>query len=112
MTGEHGGVQAHQPKHILYERANSSKLSTKKDQFCRQTKKTKVKSYEPLDPQPEDIITLHRYYVKHSADPTYEKRVSRFEYRYAPETALYEYRGTERDLALTKHNREPQRDLA
>ena len=64
--------------------------------FCREQKRQKTRSFIPLDPQPDpaEIIELHRFYTKHTSSPTYEKRVSWVEYSGAPTTACHEYKGT------------------
>ena len=50
----------------------------------------------PVEPQPEatEIVTVRRYYTKHSNSPAYERRVTWIdEESDSNRLALYEYRG-------------------
>ena len=69
------------------------KVYLKQGKYCKQQQQNYILRYIPFDPQPEtqDIVTLFRYYLKHSLDE-YEKRVSWIEPN-GPETACFEYRG-------------------
>ena len=69
------------------------KVYLKQGKYCKQQQQNYILRYIPFDPQPEtqDIVTLFRYYLKHSSDE-YEKRVSWIEPN-GPETAYLEYRG-------------------
>ncbi|KAH3864352.1 hypothetical protein DPMN_027369 [Dreissena polymorpha] len=57
-----------------------SSENKKKDVFqknghiCAKKIVNKKITYVPMEPQPEDIITLHRYYTKLKDDQNYEKR--------------------------------------
>ena len=69
------------------------KVYLKQGKYCKQQQQNYILRSIPFDPQPEtqDIVTLFRYYLKHSSDE-YEKRVSWIEPN-GPETACFEYRG-------------------
>ena len=76
---------------------NCLKFTIKKDNMYYFEKKSKGKKKLTLyDPQPERVVTLHRYYTVLKRDKTYKKRVSWFS-NIPPEfknVAVVEYTGT------------------
>lgn len=67
-------------EHFIVMPDNKLKWTIKKDDlFHFQTKKSGKKFYTPYSPQPENVVTLHRYYATLKRDKLYKKRVSWFE---------------------------------
>ena len=59
---------------------NSLKWTVQKDGlFCKETQVKGKKTYVPYDPQPKDVVTIHRYYTSLKREKSYKKRVSWFE---------------------------------
>ena len=71
------------------------KVVHRNDTFCLERQKEQKRVYIPLEPQPEegDVVTLHRYYAKHTGSLDYEKRVSYMEEGVSSGRACYEYKG-------------------
>ena len=76
-----------------------SKDVWKEDKFCWERQRNKKTVYIPIVPQPdpEDVVVVHRRYVKHTLSSNYEKRVTWLENADVSHEelhfALYEYRG-------------------
>ena len=74
-----------------------TEVQLKDSQYCtvrgKRTAGARQKTFTALDPQPDpsDIITLHRAYSKHSRNPDYRRRISWTDDRAA---AIAEYVGT------------------
>ncbi|KAK7108117.1 hypothetical protein V1264_015910 [Littorina saxatilis] len=67
----------------------------KDGKYCFRRQENRQIVFVPLDPQPSEVITLHRYYVKHGASPGYEKRVSWLSSDpTVAAIAVHEYKGT------------------
>lgn len=46
--------------------------------YCTETKSKNKKIYTPLNPQPDTVVTLNRYYSSLKRDKSYKKRISWF----------------------------------
>ena len=71
------------------------KVVFKNGQYCLERQRNKATVHIPVEPQPDptNILTVRRYYAKHSVSPSYEKRVTWIEDASGPHCAIYEYRG-------------------
>lgn len=66
--------------HFIVSPDNSLKWTFLRDGvYCFQTKTNGKKTYTPYNPQPENIVTIHRYYSTLKRDNSYKRRVSWFE---------------------------------
>ena len=72
----------------------TTKKVVKQGKYCLERRKDKQTMYIPLEPQPNSnqILILHRFYVKHTCDE-YHKRVSWLGTQETRRLATYEYKG-------------------
>ena len=74
-----------------------TKVVYRDGQYCLERMREKKTVFVPLTPQPppDSILTVRRYYAKHTSSCEYEKRVTWLEasHHCCPSRAIYEYRG-------------------
>ncbi|KAK3096736.1 hypothetical protein FSP39_002786 [Pinctada imbricata] len=82
--------------HLINE--NMRQVSIKNGLYCTQQKTKGISSWIPISPQPDpsNVLELHKYYTALKRDPTFKKRVSTFfsaTDKTISDVAIYEYQG-------------------